>query len=134
MTFLFGWAAKLVGEKFAKPFSIALAVLLLLGAVFLLGRCTGGDDTDAVEAQAGQTTRSSDALATAAEGAIETLEGRTATEDAIDQVVTETVGQIERAATPDEVRAAVLAGVCARREHRNDPACRPMTSPVGAPR
>lgn len=119
--FLITWVAGFVGEKFAKPLVWAGLILLLVGSIFLLGRCTAGDDTD--EAQIEQTTRSSDAIATAAEDAIETLEGRTATEDAIDQVVAETVTNIEAAPDAEAVRRAVLAGVCQQAAHRNDPAC-----------
>ncbi len=123
MTLLFGWAASLVGEKFAKPFTWIVLALLLIGGVFLLGRCSKDDYEDDYRAQIDQTDRSSDAIADAAEGAIEMLEGRIATENAIDQVVSQTVEQIEGAQSPEAVRAAVLAGVCSRREHRNDPAC-----------
>lgn len=123
MTFLFTYAAKLVGEKFAKPLTWSVLVLLLIGGTFLLGRCTAGDDTDG--AQIEQTTRSSDAIADAAQGAIEILDGRVATEDAIDQVVAQTVKDIDIAANPDAVRQAVLAGVCGTPEHRNDQACMP---------
>jgi len=125
MSILFGWAASVVGEKFAKPFTFAVLVILLIGGVFLLGRCSKDDYEDDYKAQIEQTTRSSEATADAAKAAINTLEGRTATEDAIDQIVEETVNKIDQAADADQVRSIVLASVCGTAEHRNDPACAP---------
>lgn len=117
------WLATAWASKLGKPLMIGGAVLLLIGLIFLLGRCSKDDYEDDYRAQIDQTNRSSDAASDAAEAAIEILEGRTATEDAIDQVVTQTVGQIDSAASADQVRQAVLAGVCETAEHRNDPAC-----------
>ena len=123
MTWVIAKLAGVVGERFARPVLIGLVVLLLVGGIFLLGRCSKDDYEDDYRAQIDQTNRSGDAAADAAQAAIEILEGRTATEDAIDQIVTQTVNEIDQAADADAVRAAVLAGVCGSPEHRNDPAC-----------
>lgn len=119
MTLLFGWAARLVGERFAKPVVWALLIGLVLLAVFALGRCGGDDPTPQVE----QGNRSSEAVADAAQDAISTLEDRVATEQAIDRAVAAAVVKIDDAVTPDAVRDAVLESICGEASHRNDPAC-----------
>lgn len=101
---------------------IGLGVLALLGTVFALGRCTGGDNDDA-EQQARQTERSSEAVASAAADAIETIGDRAATEKTIDAAVTHTTQEIQNAPDSDAVRDAVLIGLCSRPSHRDDPAC-----------
>jgi hypothetical protein len=60
------------------------------------------DDADQIR----QTNRTAAAVTHAAADAIQTLEGRTATEDAIDQVVAETVVDIEAAPDAEAVRRA----------------------------
>lgn len=119
------WIATTWASKLGRPLMIGGGVLLLLGLVFLLGRCTGGDDTDAIKAQADQTNLSSDAIADAAEGAIETLEGRVATEDAIDQATQAALTEIDGAASPSQIEIAVRSALCAKPSHQNDPACMP---------
>lgn len=111
----------LLATKFGKPIAIIGGIALLLGLVFLLGRCSG--DNDDVAAQVEQTTASSEAIADAAEHAIETIGERTATDAAIDQAVEDAVQEIENAESPDAVRAAVVNGLCRSSAHRNDPAC-----------
>lgn len=117
-----GWLAAIVGQRAAKPVFFGLLVVLLLGGMFLLGKCS--NDDDAVNAQVEQTNRSGEAIANAAEMAIDKLEDRTVTDQAIDQAVASTVQEIDRAESADAVRAAVIAGLCGQPEHRNDPACR----------
>lgn len=117
---LTAWASKV-----GRPLMIVGGVILLGLLIFGLGRCSKDDYEDDYRAQIDQTTRSGDAAADAAETAVEILDGRTATEDAIDQVVEEAVKEIDAAANPDAVRTAVLAAVCNTPEHRNDPACVP---------
>lgn len=97
---------------------IGLAVALLVGAVFALGRCGRPDASK----QAEQTTRSSDATAEAAAVALNALEGRTANEQEIDRAVGMAVMEIENATDPDAVRAAVLGSLCDTPEYR-DTAC-----------
>jgi hypothetical protein len=104
-----------------RPVWIVLGALLLVGGIFLLGRCTGGNDD--VAAQVEQTNRSGEAVANAAEMAIEKIEDRTVTDAAVDQAVASTVKEIDRAESADAVRAAVIAGLCGTPSHRNDPAC-----------
>ena len=115
------WLTSKVGSKLARPLVIGGLILLLVLVVFLVGRCTTGDDTDG--AQIEQSNSSSNAIADAAADAIKTFDERTATEDAIDKVVSETVSEIEAAPDADAVRSAVLAGVCSQQAHMNDPAC-----------
>lgn len=129
MTSLFTLAAKLVGDKFAKPFTFTVLAGVLLLGVFLLGRCSGDDNEDDYQAQIDQTNRSSDATAQAAQGAIEVLEGRTATEDAIDEAVTEAVNEISGATDAEAVRAAVLAELCTKPSYAADPACQVGETP-----
>lgn len=125
------WLITAWASKLGRPLMIGGGIVLLLLLVFALGRCTGGNDTNAIKAQADQTNRSSEAIADAASDAVTMLEHRTATEDAIDQVVSQTVDEINGAQSPDAVRAAVLAGVCSQPSHRNDPAC--ITRPESHP-
>ena len=117
------WLASIVGEKFARPVLIGLTVLLLVGGIFLLGYCSRDDKSDELEAQVEQTNRSGEAIADAAEMAIDTIGDRVATESTIDEAVERTVDRIEGAQDADAVRNAVIAGLCSQREHRNDPAC-----------
>lgn len=120
MTWIIAKLASVVGVRFARPVAIGLiAVALMIIGGILFTQC--GSDNEAEQAR--QTTRSSEAVADAAKAAIETLEGRTATEDAIDQAVEETVSQVEDARDIPAIHAAVRAGLCGRVEYRNDPAC-----------
>lgn len=98
----------------------AIAVVALL-ALFALSQCNR--DTTAAD-QAQQTTASSEAVADAAEVAIEVLENRTATEANIDRAVAAGTLEINNATDADAVRAAVLASVCPRAEFANDAACK----------
>lgn len=116
------WLASIVGQRAAKPVFFAVLAVVLLGSMFLLGKCS--NDDDAIQAQVEQTNRSGEAISNAAEMAIDKLEDRTVTDQAIDQAVSSTVQEIDRAETADAVRAAVIAGVCGQPEHRADPACR----------
>lgn len=118
LTFL----APLVGEKLAKPAFFALMAIVLGGGAYALGRCK--DDNADVVAQVEQTNRSGEAISNAAEMAIDKLENRTVTDQEIDRAVASTVQEIDRAETADDVRAAVLRGLCGQPEHRADPACR----------
>lgn len=113
------WLIKRVGEKWAPRIVGGLAIVILLGGVFLLGRCTGGKDTAQVE----QNSKSAAAVGDAAQGAIKTLENRTVTDKEIDKAVADANAQIGNAQSAGEVRSAVLAAVCAKPQHRNDPAC-----------
>lgn len=117
------WLATIVGPKLARPVLIGLTVLLLVGGIFLLGYCSRDDKSDELEAQVEQTNRSGEAIADAAEMAIDTIGDRVATESTIDEAVERTVDRIEGAHDADAVRNAVIAGLCSQREHRNDPAC-----------
>ena len=105
-----------------RPVWIGAAVLALLGSVFVLGRCSAGDGSDAGE-QARQTTRSGEAIAGAAQDAISTLEGREATEKEIDRAVADATKEIDNAKDAAAVRDAVLDALCVQDSHRDDPAC-----------
>lgn len=112
-----------LATKFGKPIAIVGSVLLLIGLVFLLGRCSGDDNED-VEAQVEQTNRSGEAIANAAEMAIEKVGDRTATDEIVDQAVAATVKEIGHAESSDAVRNAVINGLCGQAQFSNDPACR----------
>lgn len=116
------WRAGIWATRLGKPAIVALLALALLALVFLLGRCTGRDDDTA---QVEQTNRSGDAISHAAQDAIATIGDRTATEDAIDKAAEQVATQIGQAQSADEIRDAVLMGVCQQNSHRNDPACMP---------
>lgn len=113
-------------EQFIKDnarwvIGIIIAGVLIAG-IFALGRCSG-DNNDAKQ-QAQQTTRSGEAVASAAADAVSTLEGRVADDKAIDAAVTNATQEIQNAQDADAVRATVVASLCKQNAHRNDPACR----------
>lgn len=115
------WLISLVGARAAKPVLYVLAVLIALGLVFTLARCTRPDN--AVVEQATQTTRSGEAIANAAGAAVLTIDNRAVTERDIDTATAVITENIDNAQNYDAVRAAVVAGVCRQASHRNDPAC-----------
>jgi hypothetical protein len=106
-----------------KPLLYIGAAVLLLGTVFMIGRCTGNDNE--LEAQVEQTTRSGEAYADAAEMAIDQIGAETATDAAIDAAVADTVGRIEGAQDAETLRNTVIQALCSMPSHRNDPACVP---------
>jgi hypothetical protein len=114
MAFLATKAGKIVGG--------VLGILLVLGLVYALGKCS---DSDAdVAAQVEQTNRSGEAVANAAEMAIDKIGDRTLTDGVVDQAVAEVTQEIGHAESVDAVRGAVIDGMCGQPEFRNDPACR----------
>lgn len=110
----------IIGPKAVKPFLIVLAVLALVIGLGV-ARCVwkGG----AVE-QAKQTTASSEALANAAESAVETVTNANARETSVDNLVTEAAKEIDNAPSPEAARAAALRAVCLLPEYRADPSCK----------
>lgn len=119
---MIGWLIPLVGERAAKPVFIGLVVLLIFGVGFGLAKCSGRDDT--AQRQAEQTSASGDAIANAAQDAVQTITNRTVTDRDVDQATDEAMKDIGNAVDPDSVRDAVLDGVCGQASHRNDPACK----------
>lgn len=119
------WIASAWASRLGRPIMLGAGVLLLVGLVFLLGRCSKDDYEDDYEAQIEQTDRSSDAVATAAKNALDTLEGRVATEDAVDQATQAALTEIDGAASPSQIETAVRSALCAKPSHQNDPACMP---------
>lgn len=113
------WLAAIVGEKAAKPVMWGAIALMVL-AVFSIGYCSLRDD--AVD-QAEQTSRSGDAMANAAQGAVADIMTQTKAETAIDAAVAATKEEIGDAQDPAAIRAAVARDVCVRPEYRSDPAC-----------
>jgi hypothetical protein len=111
---------RLVGEKAAPYVFFGAIGVALLVALFALSRC--GHDTTAQQ-QAGQTTRSGDAISNAASSAIETIGNRTATDATIDAVTINAQEEIANAQDAGAIRDAVVAGVCGSPSHRHDPAC-----------
>lgn len=100
-----------------------IAGVLLLGVIiaviFALGRCSGGDES----AQVQQTTRSTNAVASAAADAVSTLEERTSDEKSIDEAVTQATQEIRNAQTVEKVHSAVTQALCGKPAYANDPAC-----------
>lgn len=117
------WLAGIVGPKLARPLFYGGAALLLVALIFTLGYCSRDDKSDELEAQVEQTNRSGEAIANAAEMAIDRIGGQTATDEAIDAAVDNTVDRIEGAQDADAIRNAVIQGLCTKPSHRNDPAC-----------
>lgn len=115
------WAAFKLSRAF-KPMIGIVAVIALLGLVFALGRCSGGDDV-AVQ-QAEQTSRSGAAITNAAQAAIATIGNRTVTENSVDDAVGEAITEINNADDINAIRDAVLISVCGQPQHSRDSACR----------
>ena len=109
----------IVGAKAAKPVMWCIIVLLAI-AVLSVGYCTlKGGERD----QARQTTKSSEALADAAKGAVSDISNQTKAETAVDAAVATVKEEVGNAVDPAAIRSAVARDVCLRREYRNDPAC-----------
>lgn len=119
---MIAWLAARVGQKAAKPVFFALMVVILLGGGFTVAKCTGGNRQ--AEKQAEQTNRSGEAISAAASDAIDTITGRTVTDQTVDQAVDQATKEIGNAQDTDSVRSIVVASVCSQQSHRNDPACR----------
>jgi|SRR5882757_8819174 len=122
MGFIITWLTGKVGATFAKPMLFTVIAVLIAIIVFTLAKCTGGDNT--AQQQATQTTRSGDAMANSASSAIGTVENRHDADATGDAAVAATQGNIDNAQNPDDLRGAVLNGVCRKTSHRNDPACK----------
>lgn len=113
------WLAAIVGEKAAKP-ALWLGIALLVLAVLSIGYCSL---RDGAADQAEQTSRSGDAMANAAQGAVADIMAQTKAETAIDAATAATKEEIGDAQDPAAIRAAVARNVCLRPEYRSDPAC-----------
>jgi len=120
---MIGLIATLVGEKLARPVFFGLLAILAL-IVLSIGYCSLHRSDDSAAKQAEQTSRSGEAISNAAGIAIETIGNRTATDDTIDAATENATKSIDNAQSVDDVRAAVLAGVCGQPSHRDDPACK----------
>lgn len=110
----------IVGQRAAKPVLIVLTVVMVLIILIIVMRCTP-DRT--VARQTEQTTASGEAIANAAQEAVQTITNRTATEQDIDRATAQAIKEIDHAESADTVRDAVIAGLCGQTSHRNDPAC-----------
>ena len=109
----------LVGPRLAKPLLWLLITLLAIG-LLSVGYCAlRGGRAD----QAKQTTKSSDALAGAAKGAVSDISNQTKAETATDAAVAAVKEEVGNAIDPAAIRSAVARDICVRREYRNDPAC-----------
>ncbi len=109
----------LVGPKFAKPALYAIIAAMVLSALGI-GKCVL--DNRAAE-QAKQTTRSSEAIADAAEQAVGTIINTGNRENSINDVVSQAAKEIDNAPDPSTARAAALGAVCRLPEYTHDPAC-----------
>ncbi|KKW93858.1 hypothetical protein [Sphingobium chungbukense] len=111
--------ASIVGPRAAKPVLWALTAMLVL-ILLSVGYCSlrGGE-----REQAQQTTKSSEAIADAAKGAVSDISNQTKAETAIDAAVATVKEEVGYAVDPAAIHSAVARDVCVRREYRNDPAC-----------
>lgn len=116
---MIGLIASVVGEKAARPVFWAAMILIAL-SVLSVGYCSLRDDA---ADQAEQTTRSTDAIANAAQGAVADIMNQTRAETAIDAATAATKEEIGNAQDPAAVRAAVARNLCLRPEYRSDPSC-----------
>ncbi|MCW2370205.1 hypothetical protein [Sphingobium sp. B11D3D] len=100
---------------------LALIVIVAVLATLTIAKCTGGKDRTAAQAQ--QTTRSAEAIANAAQAAIDQIGNQAATERAIETAIGQAQGEISNAQTVNDIRDHVLDRLCAKPSHRGDPAC-----------
>ena len=119
---MFTFIATIVGEKAARPVGFALIAVVVLLALWGASCAFHRPDTTAQQ-QAEQTTRSGDAIANAAQNAVATISNRTVTDAVVDQATVNAQKEIDNAENDDDIRAAVIAGVCGQTSHHNDPAC-----------
>lgn len=117
---MIGFIANIVGQRAAKPVLFGMIAVVILIAMFAIARCSP-DRT--VQRQTEQTTASGEAIANAAQEAVQTITNRTATERDIDRATAQAMKEIDHAESADTVRDAVIAGLCGQASHRNDPAC-----------
>lgn len=96
-----------------------IAAIVIVLAIILWPR----DDNEEVAAQASATTAHTEAIATAAAGAIEVLQDRVITDKNVDAAVKQTKGEIENAKDVAAIRASVVASLCKRPAYSRDPAC-----------
>lgn len=120
IAFLVTQAVRLVGVRWAKPALIGLAVVLVLAAVFALRSCGGNQAAKQTE----QTTRSGEAIANSAAGALGKYGAAVGNETTRAADVVQTNREISNATSRDAQRNAVLDRVCREKGHRNDPACK----------
>lgn len=111
--------ASLVGPKLAKPVFYGVLALLAV-AILSVGYCSL--KRGATE-QAEQTTKSSEALADAAEQAVAVVVNANDREASVDAVVAQAEKEIDNAPNPAARRAATVRAVCLLAEYREDPAC-----------
>ena len=110
----------LVGPKLAKPVLYALIALLAV-AVLSVGYCSLNNRA---AQQAKQTTRSSEAIADAAEQAVGVVINSNARDTSVDAVVTQAAKDIDNAPDDATRRAAALAAVCSLPEYSRDSRCK----------
>ena len=116
------WLIARIGAKWATRLMWSVGIAAFLGAVFLLGRCTAGDDDPTPQIQ--QSNRSAEAMGKAAESAVNAVTDLVITEQSVDAAVRDATQEIDNAKDVDAVRDAVLDSLCGRATHRDDPACK----------
>lgn len=114
------WLVGKVGSKVATGVMIGLAVFMVWGLAILALHARHR----AEEKQVQQSNASAAAVASAAKNAVETVSGRMTADQEIDAATALALKEIEDAKDADALRAAVIASVCLRDSHRNDPACK----------
>lgn len=102
----------------ARTIALTLIVGVFIALFFSITRCSGDES-----AQVQQTTRSTEAVASAAADAVSTLESSTASEKSIDQAVATAAQEIHDAQSAQQVHSAVTSALCGKPAYRNDPAC-----------
>ncbi len=112
---------RLGASRYWYPALGGVLALLLFGLIMTVKAC-GVDRT--AERQAEQTTKSGQAITAAASDAIQIIGDRAASDKTIDAAVNDATKGIHDAKSVDDIRRAVIDGVCGQAAHRNDPACR----------
>ena len=107
-------------ERAIRIVVFVVGSLIIIGAMFILQQCARERDLPQVT----QTELSGDAMANAAQSAVETIGNYNQAERETDVATANTQGTISHAQSPDAIRDAVLDGLCRSSSHRNDPACK----------
>jgi hypothetical protein len=120
---------RLASSRYWYPVLAGIGAFLLFGFVLTVKSCGRVDHT--AERQVEQTTKSGQAITAAASDAIQIIGDRIVNDKTVDNAINDATKEINNAKNIDDVRRAVIDGVCQQKAHRFDPACRVRSIDTG---